>query len=171
MCTIVESFGRGRTARDAEEVAEIFGHYARTSIVTFETAPLPVSRWAERIREVAARGLPFLVLECKGEVRGFGYAAPWRPKPAYRHTVELSIYLHPDVVGHGYGHRLLAELLAGCATAGARQAIAVVVDSGSPAALALYRGAGFEPAGRLPRVGYKHGRWLDTILMQRALAA
>jgi L-amino acid N-acyltransferase YncA len=169
VCTIEESFVRGSAARDAEEIAAIFAHYATTSVVTFETAPLPASRWAERIRSVAAAGLPFLVLVRGGEVRGFGYAAPWRPKPAYRHTVEVSIYLHPDDTGHGYGRRLLDDLLVRCAAAGARQAIAVIVDSGSPASVQLHRAAGFEVAGTLSRVGHKHGRWLDTILMQREL--
>ena len=170
VCTIEECCVRGRTDEDAEAIAGIFAHYATTSLVTFETAPLPASTWSQRIGSAEVAGLPFLVLVRAGEVRGFGYAAPWRPKPAYRHTIEVSTYLHPDDTGRGYGRRLLDELLARCAAAGARQAIAVIADSGSPASEHLHRAAGFEVAGRLSRVGHKHGRWLDTILMQRELA-
>jgi L-amino acid N-acyltransferase YncA len=171
MCTIEEPSERGRVDRDAEEIAAIFGHYARTSVVTFETAPLPAPRWAERIRFAAARGLPFLVLVRDGAVRGFAYAAQWRPQPAYRNTVELSIYLHPDETGRGQGRRLLAELLARLTKAGVQQVVAVIVDSGNPASVELHRAAGFTVAGRLCRVGHKHGLWLDTIHMQRDLAA
>jgi L-amino acid N-acyltransferase YncA len=166
VCSIEEA-----SVPDAEEIAPIFAHYATTSVVTFETTPLPAESWAERIRSVRAAGLPFLVLVRDGEVRGFGYAAPWRPKPAYRHTVEVTIYLHPDDTGRGYGRRLLADLLARCADAGARQAIAVIADSGSAASERLHQAAGFAVVGRLSRVGHKHGRWVDTILMQRELAA
>jgi phosphinothricin acetyltransferase len=166
VCTIEECEERGRPARDAEEIAAIFGHYAACSVVTFETAPLPARRWEERIHAAAAAGLPFLVLVRGDEVRGFAYASPWRPQPAYRRTVELTIYLHPDDTGRGHGRRLLDRLLARCADAGVAQAIAVIADTGDPASVALHRSAGFTMAGRLRRVGHKHGRWLDTILMQ-----
>jgi L-amino acid N-acyltransferase YncA len=166
VCTIEEC-----ATGHAEEIAAIFAHYATTSVVTFETAPLPVSTWEDRIRSVADAGLPFLVLAREGRVRGFGYATPWRPKPAYRHTIEVSIYLHPDETGRGHGRRLLTDLLARCGAAGARQAIAVIADSGSPASERLHRASGFEVVGRLSKVGHKHGRWIDTVLMQRELRA
>jgi L-amino acid N-acyltransferase YncA len=102
-------------------------------------------------------------------VCGYAYATPWRPKPAYRHTVEDTVYISPAHTGRGLGRALLAALLTGCEQAGARQVIAVIADTGSDASAALHRRLGFTPAGRLRRVGYKHGRWIDTLLMQREL--
>jgi len=102
-------------------------------------------------------------------VCGYAYATPWRPKPAYRYTVEDTVYISPAHTGRGLGRALLAALLTGCEQAGARQVIAVIADTGSDASAALHRRLGFTPAGRLRRVGYKHGRWIDTLLMQREL--
>ncbi|MYZ37858.1 MULTISPECIES: GNAT family N-acetyltransferase, partial [unclassified Streptomyces] len=119
---------------------------------------------------LAGRGLPFLVAEVAGEVAGYAYAAPWRTKPAYRHTVEDTIYLAPGRTGRGLGGALLGALLTGCAEAGIRQVIAVLVDTGDDASAALHRRFGFIDAGRLTGVGNKHGRRLDTVLMQRELA-
>ncbi|MEV6641648.1 N-acetyltransferase family protein [Amycolatopsis sp. NPDC051371] len=150
---------------DADGIAAVFAPYATGSVVTFETTPPTPDQWHAKVRE---SDLPFLVL-AGTKVRGFALAAPWRPKPAYRHTVETTIYLAPEAAGRGHGRRLLDELLKQCADAGARQAIAVVVDSGSPASRNLHRAAGFIDAGVLRRVGFKHGRWLDTLLMQREL--
>ena len=104
-----------------------------------------------------------------GSVCGFAYASPWRPKPAYRHTVEDSVYLSADCTGRGIGSALLGTLLAGCAAAGARQVIAVIADTGSGASAALHRRFGFTQAGLLSGVGRKHGRWIDTLLMQKEL--
>jgi L-amino acid N-acyltransferase YncA len=156
---------RAATEADAEGIAAIFAPYVTGSVVTFETTPPTPDQWRAKIRE---SDLPFLVL-AGAEVLGYALAAPWRPKPAYRHTVETTIYLAPEAAGQGYGRRLLDELLERCAEAGARQAIAVVVASGSPASRKLHSAAGFTEAGVLRGVGFKHGRWLDTVLMQREL--
>ncbi|MGW5723767.1 N-acetyltransferase family protein [Amycolatopsis sp. NPDC003865] len=150
---------------DAEGVAAVFAPYVTGSVFTFETTPPTPDQWRAKIRD---SDLPFLVLR-GAKVDGFAYAAPWRPKPAYRHTVETTIYLAPEAAGRGLGRRLLDDLLERCAKAGARQAIAVVVDSGNPASRNLHRAAGFGDAGVLRRVGFKQGRWLDTLLMQREL--
>jgi phosphinothricin acetyltransferase len=150
---------------DAEGIAAVFAPYVTDSIVTFETTPPTAAQWREKV----GAGLPFLVLAREDAVLGYALAAPWRPKPAYRHSVETTIYLAPEATGRGHGRRLLGELLTHCGKAGARQAIAVVVDSGSPASWHLHRAAGFTDAGRLRRVGFKHGQWLDTVLMQREL--
>ena len=107
--------------------------------------------------------------EENGTVCGYAYASPWRPRPAYRYTVEDTVYISPDRTGRGLGRALLAGLLTGCEQAGARQVIAVIADTGSDASVALHRRFGFEQAGRLRAVGRKHGRWIDTILMQREL--
>ena len=104
-----------------------------------------------------------------GFVCGFAYASPWRPKSAYRHTVEDTVYLSPGCTGRGIGSALLGTLLAGCAAAGARQVIAVIADTGSDASAALHRRFGFTPAGLLSGVGRKHGLWIDTLLMQKEL--
>jgi len=151
---------------DAEGIAAVFAPYVTDSVVTFETTPPTAAQWRAKIRESE---WPFLVLTEEGAVLGYALAAPWRPKPAYRHTVETTIYLAPSATGRGLGRRLLDELLKRCGEAGARQAIAVVVDSGNPASHHLHRAAGFVDAGVLRGVGFKHGQCLDTILMQREL--
>ena len=101
----------------------------------------------------------------------FRSVSPWRPKPAYRLTVEDTVYLAPGATGRGLGRRLLAELLARAGQAGARQMVAVIADAGtdSEASIALHRALGFAHAGRLTAVGHKHGHWIDTVLMQRGL--
>ncbi|MFC5754205.1 GNAT family N-acetyltransferase [Actinomadura rugatobispora] len=167
--TLPETGIRPALPADLEAVAEIFAHYVLHSTVTFEQTPPTVARWRERLAALDAKGLPFLVADAGGEVAGYAYAGPWRPKPAYRHTVEDSIYLAPARTGQGLGGALLGALLAGCAQAGARQVIAVIADTGSGTSAALHGRHGFVHAGRLTGVGYKHGRWIDTILMQRAL--
>ncbi|GAA5072537.1 phosphinothricin acetyltransferase [Thermocatellispora tengchongensis] len=157
--------------RDLPAVARIFAHYVAESVATFEEEPPSVAAWRARRADLAARGLPFLVAEADGQVAGYAYAGPWRPKPAYRHTAEDTIYLAPGRTGAGLGRALLGELIAGCAAAGVRQVVAVIADTGDPASEALHRRAGFEYAGRLTAVGHKHGRWIDTVLMQLDLTA
>jgi L-amino acid N-acyltransferase YncA len=154
---------------DAEQVAAIFAHYVATSVATFEEVAPTAADWPRRLDELTARELPFLVAEDGRDVCGFAYASPWRPKPAYRHTVEDTVYLSPGYTGRGIGSALLGGLLAGCAAAGARQVIAVIADTGSDASAALHRRFGFTHAGRLSGVGRKHGRWIDTVLMQKDL--
>jgi L-amino acid N-acyltransferase YncA len=164
---------------DAEPVAAIFAHYVATSVATFEEVAPTAEDWRLRLAELAGLNLPFLVaeadggegLEGAGSVCGFAYASPWRPKPAYRHTVEDTVYLSPGHTGRGIGSALLGGLLARCAAAGARQVIAVIADTGSDASAALHRRFGFTEAGRLSAVGRKHGRWIDTLLMQKDLGS
>jgi L-amino acid N-acyltransferase YncA len=160
---------RTATRADLEAVAEIFTHYVLHSTATFELNPPTVPQWRRKLAQLDELALPFLVAEVDGEVAGYAYAAPWRPKPAYRFTVEDSIYLAPGRTGQGLGHALLAALLDGCAQAGARQVIAVIADTGSAASTSLHLRHGFHHAGRLTEVGYKNGRWIDTALMQRDL--
>lgn len=151
---------------DLEAVARIYAHYVRSSVATFEETPPTAADWRRRLDTE----LPFLVAEVDGEVAGYAYCTPWRPRPAYRHTVEESVYVAPGAVGAGIGRALLDRLVRDCADAGVRQIIAVVADTGDAASAALHRRCGFVEAGRLSRVGYKHGRWLDTVLLQRSLA-
>jgi phosphinothricin acetyltransferase len=156
---------------DLPAVAGIFAHYVRHTVATFEETPPDAAAWRRRFDELAGRGLPFLVAEAPedGRVAGFAYAAPWRTRPAYRHTVEDSIHVAPGRTGRGLGRALPGALLERSIEAGARQMIAVIADSGDGASAALHTRFGFAPAGRLRRVGFEHGRWVDTVLLQREL--
>ena len=157
---------RAALPADLGAIAAIFAHYVTTSEATFEETPPGVSQWQRRLDDLTERGLPFLVAEADGTVAGYALAGPWRPKPAYRHTVEDSIFLAPERTGRGLGGLLLRALLADCASAGAHQALAVIADTGDPASVMLHKSCGFTEAGRLRAVGYKHGRWVDTLLLQ-----
>jgi L-amino acid N-acyltransferase YncA len=154
---------------DLSSVNEIFGWYAVHSVATFEESARTQAYWSQHADKLARLGLPFLVAEADGAVAGYAYAGPWRPKPAYRLTAEDSVFVAPDRTGRGIGRRLLTELLTACADAGLRQVIAVIADSGDQASVGLHLACGFRHAGRLTEVGFKHGRWIDTVLMQRAL--
>lgn len=148
---------------DMDAVAAIFAHYVTTSVVTFEEVPPTPAEWERKLDNL------FLVARSGDEVVGYAYASPWRPRPAYRHTLEDTVYLAPGWTGRGVGKALLGALLDGCSAAGARQVVAVIADTGDDASQALHRVLGFSVVGRLTAVGYKHGRWLDTVLMQRSL--
>ncbi|MGH3885583.1 MAG: GNAT family N-acetyltransferase [Pseudonocardiaceae bacterium] len=161
---------RPATSADAVTIASIYAHYVTETVVTFDQTPPNVDQWRDHLGQLARDGWPVLVVASDEQVYGYAYVAPWRPRPAYRYTVENSIYVDSTHLGQGHGRRLLNKLLPAAAAAGARQVIAVIADTGAAAAsLALHRTAGFTPAGRLRRVGYKHHRWLDTVLLQRDL--
>ena len=155
--------------RDAGRIAEIYGHYVATSAVTFdETAPSELEI-AERIAGAGGAGLPFVVAERDGIVAGYGYLSPYRPRSAYRYTAETSIYVAPEARGSGIGRALLERLIADAERAGLRELVAVIAVTDEVASVALHRGCGFREAGLLTSVGFKHERWLDTLLMQRSL--
>jgi L-amino acid N-acyltransferase YncA len=160
---------RAQNGADLARVSEIFAWYTANSDATFADEPRTDAEWHDLLADLAGRGLPFLVAESAGTVAGYAYAAPWRTKPAYRHTVEDSVFIAPGLTGQGIGRMLLTRLLAASATAGARQMVAVIADTGDDSSERLHAACGFEPAGRLTAVGYKHGRWIDTLLMQRSL--
>lgn len=162
---------RPAEVRDLPAIGQIYAHHVTTGVATFETSPPDDAQWRTRFAAVGEHGLPFLTATLDGRVVGYAYCAPWKTRPAYRHTVETSIYLAPDAVGRGVGGRLLDALLAQCAAVGVREVIAVVVDADAEASLGLHHSRGFVDAGRLRNVGFKHGRWLDTVLLQRSLAA
>jgi L-amino acid N-acyltransferase YncA len=152
-------------------VAAIFAHYVTTTVVTFETVAPSAAQWEHKHGDVTGSSLPFLACEVGGEVAGYAYATPWRPKPAYARTVEDTIYLSAQRTGQGLGTRMLRALLRESRRAGREQVIAVIADSGEAASLALHASCGFTHAGRLRAVGHKHGRHIDTILMQCDLTA
>lgn len=155
---------------DLEAVARIYAVYVETSTATFELEPPTTAAWHARHQQITERGLPFLVAESGGTVSGYAYCSPWRPRAAYRFTVEDSVYVDAAAAGRGLGRALLNELLSACTAAGVREVIAVIADSDSQAAsVALHKRCGFTPTGHLAHVGYKHNRWLDTLLLQRSL--
>jgi phosphinothricin acetyltransferase len=160
---------RAAAAGDAERMAAIYAHHVRHGAATFETEPPPAEEIERRRAGVAAHGLPWVVVACGGEVAGYAYAAPFRLRPAYRFTVEDSIYLDPAWMGRGLGRLLLARVLADCERLGCRQMIAVIGGSANAASIGLHRAAGFTDAGLLRAAGWKLGRWVDVVLMQRAL--
>ncbi len=160
-----------RPARPADlaAVAAIYAPYVTDTVVTFELDPPTVAAWQERYDAVAAAGLPFLVAVVDGVVVGYAYASPWKPRPAYRHTAEVSIYLAAAAQGRGTGGVLLDRLVEECRRSGRRELIAVIADAGLPASVALHRSRGFVDAGRLRAVGHKLDRWIDTVLLQLRL--
>ncbi len=156
---------------DVTAVAAIYAHHVLRGTGTFEEVPPSEAALAERIGRIAAFGLPYLVIQPGvGErLTGFAYAAPFRPRAAYRFTVEDSVYVAPEAGGHGVGKALLGAVIAACEAQGLRQMIAVIGDAGNAASIGLHRALGFVPAGVCRSVGFKHGRWLDTVWMQRSL--
>ena len=161
---------RSAEADDLPAVAAILEPYVSGTAVTFDEQPPDLATWRQRLADLAARGLPFLVAELDGAIVGYAYVSPWRPKAAYRYTVEDTIYLSPAAQGRGIGTRLLSALLDACSLAGVRQVVAVVADDPAAAgSLPLHRRLGFEVAGVLRDVGVKHGRTVSTMLLQRSL--
>lgn len=160
---------RPATPADAAAVHAIYAHHVAHGTGTFEElAPTP-EEMAARIAAVLDRGLPYLVAEEDNAVLGFAYAGPFRLRSAYRYTAEDSVYVTPAAAGRGVGRALLTELVAACEKAGLRQLIAVIGDSANAASIGVHRACGFEHSGVAKGVGYKHGRFLDVVFMQRAL--
>jgi|SRR5579872_1350841 len=161
---------RPATDADMDAVAAIYAHHVQHGRASFETEPPAVAEIRHRHRDVVGKGLPYLVAEsAAGEVLGYAYAGRYRPRAAYADTVENSIYLRPDAIGLGIGRRLLAALIAECEARGLRQMIAVVGDSANEASIRLHETLGFRRVGVLRDVGFKHGVWLDSVLLQRSL--
>jgi len=163
------------TIRDAADddlaaIATIYEHHVRHGLGSFEEEPPPLAEIARRRADVLARGLPYIVAAgAAGGLLGYAYGAPYRARSAYRFTVEDSIYVAPGQGGRGVGGALLAALVARCTDAGYRQMVAVIGDSGNAQSIGLHERLGFRRVGLLPAVGFKHGRWVDSVLMQRDL--
>lgn len=160
---------RAATVHDAEALASIYAHYVLTHTATFETEPPSAVEMNRRRTVIMDAGMPYLVAEAAGRVIGYGYAGSYRPRAAYRFTVEDSIYLDPTWAGRGIGRALLGELIAASEAAGFRQMVAVIGDSANTPSVKLHASLGFTNVGTLRDVGFKFGRWLDTVMMQRAL--
>jgi len=160
---------RVATAADAPAIGAIYGHHVLTGFGTFEEAPPGPEEIARRIAAVVALGLPYLVAQEDGRIVGFAYAAPFRPRAAYRYTCEDSVYVAPGAIGAGVGRALLTAIVGGCEAMGLRQMVAVIGDSANAASIGLHRSLGFEETGLGRAVGFKHGRWVDVVWMQRPL--
>jgi L-amino acid N-acyltransferase YncA len=154
---------------DVAAMAAIYRAHVLRGSGTFELEPPGVDEFAQRRTDVVSNGWPWLVAQLEGEVKGFAYAGPFRPRPAYRFCLEDSIYISEDRVGRGLGRLLMVELLAICESRGARQMLAVIGDSGNQASIALHGALGFVPTGTIHAAGWKFDRWLDVVLMQKAL--
>jgi phosphinothricin acetyltransferase len=160
---------RAASETDAPGIAAIYGHHVVTGFGTFEEVPPSDAEIATRIASVGALGLPYLVAEDSGHVLGFAYAAPFRPRSAYRYTAEDSVYVHPDHLGQGIGRALVAEIIRRCEAMGLRQLTAVIGDSANAGSIGLHRSLGFVETGIGRALGFKHGRWVDIVWMQRPL--
>jgi phosphinothricin acetyltransferase len=160
---------RPATTSDAPALAAIYGHHVLHGFGTFEEVPPSAEDMAGRLSAVTDWGLPYLVAEIDGAVAGLAYAGLFRPRAAYRYTVEDSVYIAPDRMGRGVGRTLLGAVIQVCESMGLRQMVAMIGDSGNAGSIGLHRACGFEAAGVLPAVGYKHGRWVDVVQMRRSL--
>jgi L-amino acid N-acyltransferase YncA len=157
--------------RDMPAIAAIYSHHVLHSPATFELEPPGVEEMSARRTRLLENGFPYLVAELDGVVLGYAYAGPYRTRPAYRFTVENSVYVHPDSLRQGVGRQLMAVLLAVCAQRGFHQVIAVIGDSANLPSIRLHERLGFSPVGTLRGVGFKFDRWYDSVLMQRELGA
>ncbi|HEX4522097.1 MAG TPA: GNAT family N-acetyltransferase [Casimicrobiaceae bacterium] len=159
-------------AGDLPAISAIYAHHVGTGVGTFELAPPDDDEIRRRWRDVVDRGLPYLVAtlpERNAGIAGYAYASPYRSRPGYRYTVEDSVYVDPACMGQGAGRALLVALIAACTPLGYRQMVAVIGGSDNAASIGLHTAVGFERVGCLTAVGRKFDRWVDTVLMQRAL--
>lgn len=156
---------------DVDAIRAIYAHHVLHSLATFEEVPPSIDEMRRRRQAIVEQGLPYLVASIDGQVAGYCYASPYRPRSAYRYSIEDSVYLDPQWHGQGIGRALLVALIERCGQGPWRQMIAVVADSGSAASLTLHERLGFRRVGTLKSVGLKFGRWVDTELMQLPLGA
>lgn len=155
---------------DLKEITEIYNYYIANSVVTFDIDALTVKDWESKFHWIQGLGLPFIVaISDGGQLLGFAYVAPWRQKSAYRRTVEDTIYLKPAAIGKRIGTKLLSDLIDKCKAAGVKEIVAVISDKGADASIKLHETFGFKNQGHLGKVGFKFGRWLGTVLMQKSL--
>jgi L-amino acid N-acyltransferase YncA len=162
---------RPATLADIPAITAIYAHAVKYGTASFEIEPPGEHEMTDRFRTLIDGGFPYLVAENGGTVPGYAYAGPYRARIAYRYTLENSVYVAPDCHRRGIGRALMGELVSQAGALGFRQMIAVIGDSRQVASIALHRAAGFEMVGTFAAVGFKFGRWLDTVLMQRPLGS
>ena len=157
-------------AADLPAVREIYNYYVANSTVTFDEDAMTLREWKQKYAMLQKLGMPFLVAESpSGQLLGYALVSPWKPKRAYRYTVEDSIYLGPAASGKGLGRALLGALIDASKAAGLKEILAVIADQGAEASIALHERFGFTEIGRMGRVGFKFDRWLGTVLLQKSL--
>jgi L-amino acid N-acyltransferase YncA len=154
---------------DISEITRIYAHAVRHGTASFELDAPDITEMTGRYQAMVATGYPYLVAQRAGELLGFAYAGPYRMRPAYKWTVEDSVYVAPQLQRHGVGSALLRRLIELSESKGYRQMIAVIGDSANAGSIELHRALGFHMVGTLANTGFKFGRWLDTVLMQRSL--
>jgi phosphinothricin acetyltransferase len=154
---------------DLQAIQRIYSYYVLNGLATFEETPPTVDDLHARRRDILRNGLPYLVATLGEQVVGYAYASLYRPRPAYRYTVEDSVYVQEGLDKRGVGTALLSALVARCETGPWKQMVAIIGDSANSGSIALHRRFGFQPVGTLHAVGFKLGRWVDTVIMQRAL--
>ncbi len=169
--TRTEPLVRDAAEADLPAIREIYAHHVLRGLASFEEEPPDSEEMRRRFRAVKEKGLPWFVAEVEGAVCGYAYAAPYHHRPAYRFAVENSVYVDHRVMRRGLGAALLDRLIDSCTQKGLRRMVAVIGDSANAASIRLHERAGFRLVGVLPSIGFKHGRWLDCVLMQRALGA
>jgi L-amino acid N-acyltransferase YncA len=162
-----------REAVEADMVAVqvIYAHHVSYGLASFEEVPPSVEELIARRNAVVAAGLPYLIAERQGNIVGYSYATAYRARTAYRFTVEDSVYVAEGFAGQGIGTALLQALVSRCEAGSWRQMVAIIGDSANAASIGLHRRLGFRPVGTLYSVGFKYGRWVDSVIMQRALGA
>ena len=160
---------RPATLADIPAITAIYAHAVRHGTASFELEPPTEAEITRRMQAVLDGNFPYLAAEIDGNLAGYAYASLYRTRPAYRFTVENSVYVAADMHRRGIGKALLQRLIEECTTRGYRQMIAVIGDSDQAASIGVHKACGFEPAGNLKSIGWKFGKWLDTPLMQRAL--
>ncbi len=148
-------------------IAEIYGYHVHNGLASFELLAPSIDEMTQRRADVIARKFPYLVAEFDGRMVGYAYASLYRSRPAYRHTLEDSVYVHKDFAGRGIGKALLDALIEASAKSGARQMIAVIGDSANRGSIKLHAACGFKRTGTLKAVGFKFGKWVDSVIMQR----
>jgi phosphinothricin acetyltransferase len=162
---------RDATAADTAAMAEIYAHHVLHGVGTFEEVPPSAEEMAGRLRDIQANDRPWLVAEANGLVLGFAYAGPFRTRAAYRFTLETSIYVAAAARRTGVGRALLARLIEACEALGCHQLLALIGGSENAGSIGLHAAFGFEHAGLLRNVGFKAGRWVDVVVMQKTLGA
>lgn len=160
---------RPAAERDFAQISEIYGHAVLYGLASFEEVAPDATEMRRRWSALVEKGFPYFVAESADKVLGYAYAGPYRARPAYRFTVETSVYVAPEAGRRGIGGRLLDGLVEASEAAGFRQMIAIIGDSGNVASIELHRSRGFREVGTFAAVGFKHGRWVDSVLMQRGL--
>lgn len=167
---VTENIVREATEADLPEITEIYNFYILNSVITFDVEEQDLAEWKSKFEYLQGLKLPFIVSQSPtGQILGFAYLAPWRQKAAYRRTAENTIYLKPSARGKHIGTQLLKELLARGKKAGLREVVAVISDRGTEASIAMHKKMGFEENGRLAKVGFKLGKWVGVVMLQKSL--